>query len=169
MQQSIQRDLPSARINITLDLETGGTQEKKELPCKLLALGDFSGGSNHSSLNQRQRHTINRNNFDQVIRAVEPRLNLTVSNQLQREAGELSVDLEFSKLRDFHPDELIMKVPVLRKLLAMRNLLKDFKSNLMDSKMLRAELQKIITDPEKVQFLHQELSSMSQVEESCHE
>ncbi len=169
MQQSIQRDLPNARVNITLDLETGNGQEKKELPCKLLAVGDFSGGSCLEPLHQRKRHKITRNNIDSVVQAVDPRLTLTVPNKFQQHEGELVVDLKFEKLKDFHPDELIMQVPALRKLLAMRNVLKDFKTNLMDSKSLQSALQNIIIDPEKIKSFKKELSQLSHNGENQHE
>ncbi len=44
MADSFQNEIPKARVNITLDVETGGARKKLELPLKMLALGDFSGG-----------------------------------------------------------------------------------------------------------------------------
>ena len=44
MSDSFQNEIPRARVNIKLDLVTGGAQKKVELPLKLLAVGDFSNG-----------------------------------------------------------------------------------------------------------------------------
>jgi hypothetical protein len=42
-----------ARVNITLDVETHGARRKKELPLKLLVLGNFSHHKNHKPVTQR--------------------------------------------------------------------------------------------------------------------
>jgi type VI secretion system protein ImpB len=41
---SYQSEIPKARINLKLDLHTGGASKKTELPLKLLVAGDFSHG-----------------------------------------------------------------------------------------------------------------------------
>ncbi len=40
----IQSEIPKARINLKLDLHTGGASKKTERPLKLLVAGDFSHG-----------------------------------------------------------------------------------------------------------------------------
>ncbi|EFH5511849.1 hypothetical protein GPH39_24355, partial [Escherichia coli] len=42
MSSSFQNEIPKARVNLKLDLHTGGGQKKVELPLKLLVAGDFS-------------------------------------------------------------------------------------------------------------------------------
>ena len=44
MAESFQNEVPKARVNIKLDLHTGGAQKKVELPLKLLVMGDYSNG-----------------------------------------------------------------------------------------------------------------------------
>jgi type VI secretion system protein ImpB len=44
MADSFQNEVPKARINLKLDLHTGGASKKTELPLKLLVAGDFSNG-----------------------------------------------------------------------------------------------------------------------------
>src|ERR1700710_2716 len=46
MSESFQNEVPKARINIKLDLHTGGASKKVELPLKLLVMGDYSNGQN---------------------------------------------------------------------------------------------------------------------------
>ncbi|MCK8688378.1 type VI secretion system contractile sheath small subunit, partial [Pseudomonas umsongensis] len=41
---SFQNEVPKARVNIKLDLHTGGAQKKVELPLKLMVMGDYSNG-----------------------------------------------------------------------------------------------------------------------------
>ena len=67
MQDSFQNEIPKARVNITLDVETSEGRKKKELPLKLLVMGDFSNGQTQGPIGQRERIGISRNNFDQVL------------------------------------------------------------------------------------------------------
>ena len=46
MADSFQKEIPKARINISLDVETGGAKKKIELPLKMLVMGDFSNSKN---------------------------------------------------------------------------------------------------------------------------
>ena len=46
---SFQSEIPKARINLKLDLHTGGASKKTELPLKLLVAGDFSNGQESAS------------------------------------------------------------------------------------------------------------------------
>ncbi len=41
MRSNFQDEVPKSRINITLDVDVGGAASKKELPLKMLVLGDF--------------------------------------------------------------------------------------------------------------------------------
>lgn len=49
MADSFQSEVPKARINLKLDLHTGGAGKKTELPLKLLIAGDFSNGQEFAS------------------------------------------------------------------------------------------------------------------------
>lgn len=50
MADSFQSEVPKARINLKLDLHTGGASKKTELPLKLLVTGDFSNGQESAPL-----------------------------------------------------------------------------------------------------------------------
>ncbi|MHA3265505.1 type VI secretion system contractile sheath small subunit, partial [Yersinia pseudotuberculosis] len=64
---SFQNEIPKARINIKLDLHTGGAQKKVELPLKLLVMGDYSNGQEQRPLSEREKLNINKNNFNSVL------------------------------------------------------------------------------------------------------
>lgn len=123
-----------SRVNITLDVETHGARRKKELPFKLLVLGNFSHHNNTKPLSHRDRININQHNLDDVLASISP--NLTIDNTL----------LEFKKLKDFQPEHLVQQVPALRKLMSMRNLLKDLRANLMDNTAFRKKLEALAQD-----------------------
>ncbi|HHR6575727.1 TPA: type VI secretion system contractile sheath small subunit, partial [Providencia alcalifaciens] len=88
MSDSFQNEVPKARVNIKLDLHTGGAQKKVELPLKLLAVGDYSNGQDNRALSEREKVNINKNNFDSVLSEFTPTINLTVKNTLAGDGSE---------------------------------------------------------------------------------
>jgi len=161
MTDSFQKEIPKARVNITLDVETNGAGKKKELPLKLLVAGDFSNGKTKGSVAERERININQNNFNQVINDLSPELNFTVKNKVKNDGSEMRVKLQADSLNKFHPEQIVKAIPELQNLLAMRNLLKDLRSNLLDNGLLRRKLEKMVQDKTQLKLLQDELQQQS--------
>lgn len=132
MSNSYQNEIPKARVNIRLDLHTGGAQKKMELPLKLLVTGDFSNGQEQRALSEREKVNVNKNNFDSVLAEFSPALNISVENTLAGDGSEENVRLTFRDMKDFTPEQVARQIPQLKAMLAMRNLLRDLKANLLD-------------------------------------
>jgi type VI secretion system ImpB/VipA family protein len=145
---SYQSEIPKARINLKLDLHTGGASKKTELPLKLLVAGDFSHGQESASLSERKKVNLNKNNFDSVLSEYSPKVNLTVKNTLAGDGSEDNISLTFQSMKDFTPEQVSRQIPQLKAMLSMRNLLRDLKANLLDNQAFRKELEKILLDPE---------------------
>ncbi|PVZ19624.1 MULTISPECIES: type VI secretion system contractile sheath small subunit [unclassified Pseudomonas] len=160
--RSFQHEVPKARVNIKLDVHTGGAQQKVELPLKLLMLADYSNGREHRPLAERAKVSVNRNNFDSVLADYAPRARFDVANALADGHGDWALNLGFNCMKDFEPEQVARQVPQLRALLAMRNLLRDLKSNLLDNATFRAELERILLDPQLNQGLRSELARLEQ-------
>ncbi|WP_297198385.1 type VI secretion system contractile sheath small subunit, partial [uncultured Pluralibacter sp.] len=133
MADSFQSEVPKARINLKLDLHTGGAGKKTELPLKLLVTGDFSNGQEKAPLSEREKQNINKNNFDSVLAEYAPRVSLAVKNTLAGDGSEENVDLTFRSMNDFTPEQVARQIPQLKAMLAMRSLLRDLKANLLDN------------------------------------
>lgn len=161
MADSFQNEVPKARINLKLALHTGGTQKKVELPLKLLTVGDFSNGKESRSLSEREKVNVNKNNFNSVLSEFNPEVNLIVQNTMAGDGSEENVMLSFSDIKDFEPEQVARQIPQLRAMLAMRNLLRDLKSNLLDNATFRKELEKILKDPALSQELRDEMSALA--------
>ena len=158
---SFQNEVPKARVNIKLDLHTGGAQKKVELPLKLMLMGDYSNGRERAPLSERKKININKNNFDSVLCEFSPSVKLAVENTLAGDGSETPVELDFRKLKDFEPEQVARQIPSLRALLAMRNLLRDLKSNLLDNATFRQELERILRDETLSEGLRSELAALS--------
>ena len=64
-------------------------------------------------------------------------------------------------MKDFSPEQLARQIPQLKAMLAMRNLLRDLKANLLDNQTFRKELEKILLDPALSAGLRTELSALA--------
>ncbi|MEB7499854.1 type VI secretion system contractile sheath small subunit [Leclercia pneumoniae] len=161
MADTFQNEVPKARINLKLSLHTGGAQKKIELPLKLLTMGDFSNGKESRPLSEREKINVNKNNFNSVLSEFNPEVNLSVKNTLSNSDYVENVKLNFSDIKDFEPEQVARQIPQLRAMLAMRNLLRDLKSNLLDNATFRKELEKILKDPALSQELRDEMSALA--------
>ena len=160
MADSFQKEIPKARINISLDVETGGAKKKLELPLKMLVMGDFSNGKTQGRIADRERVNINKNNFESVLKDMAPKARYQVNNLLKNDGSELDVELQFDSMRSFHPEQVANQIPELHSMMAMRNLLKDLKSNLLDNAKFRKELEKIVNNQPELEGLKQELEKV---------
>jgi type VI secretion system protein ImpB len=165
MTDSFQKEIPKARVNITLDVATEGARKKKELPLKLLVAGDFSNGKTQGPVAQRERININKSNFNQIITDLAPKLNFTVANKIKNDGTDMQVALTIDSLHKLHPESIVQQIPELRNLLAMRNLLKDLKANLLDNGEFRRELEKIVKNKPELKLLQNELHTTAQIQE----
>ncbi|MDX2165133.1 MAG: type VI secretion system contractile sheath small subunit [Gammaproteobacteria bacterium] len=138
-----------ARVNITLDVETHGARRKKELPLKLLVLGNFSRRQNQKPITQLERLNITPQNLDDTLHSLSPTLHLSEGN------------LTFTKMKDFLPANVIAQIPALRKLTSMRNLLKELKANVLDNPDFRKSLEKISQHKPTLQQLQHEIQQKS--------
>ena len=162
---SFQSEIPKSRVSITLDLHTGGAQKKVELPLKLLVAGDFSAGKEQAPLAERKKTNIDKNNFDAVLSDLAPELKVAAANTLADNGSELPVSLSFRSMKDFEPEQVARQIPELQAMLAMRNLLRDLKSKLLDNSTFRLEFEKILKDNVLSKQLRGELAQIATADE----
>lgn len=126
IQQKISRIRPP-RVHLSYEVETGGAIEMKELPFVVGVLGDFSGKPADPLPRVRDRKfvEIDRDNFDNVLAGMKPRLQMGVENKLSNDGGKLAVELNFRAMEDFEPDQVVQQVEPLRRLVEARRNLSD--------------------------------------------
>lgn len=158
---SYQEEIPKARINLRLSLHTGGAQKKVELPLKLLVAGDFSNGQENRPVSERDKINVNKNNLNSVLSELSPSVNLSVENTLAGDGSEENIHLSFKDMKDFEPEQVARQIPQLKAMLAMRSLLRDLKSNLLDNATFRRELEVILRDPTLSNELRNEIAALA--------
>ena len=160
MSTSFQNEIPPARINLKLDVGKGDAKKKVELPLKLLVLGDFSSQEHDERVAEREKISIDKNNFAQVMQSMNLNLKYAVDDKISGEERSVPVDLKMNGMDSFKPENVAKSVPALSRLLAARNLLKDLKSNLLDNREFRKRLETIIKDPEAAKSLQEQLKKI---------
>ena len=101
---------------------------------------------------------IDRDNFNDVLASIEPRLALRVSNRLKPDANDtLNVELRFKHMDDFGPVEVINQVPALRKLYEGRQRLRDLLTKLDGNDDLASLLNQVIANSADQEALKQQL------------
>jgi len=142
----------SPRVHITYDVEVGGAIQLKELPFVVGVLGDFSGKPEEPlpRLKERKFVTIDRDNFNQVLAGMKPRLAYKVDNKLTNDDTKLGVELNFKSLDDFEPEQVVQQVEPLRKLLEARRRLSDLVHKIDGNDKLDEMLQDILGNSDKL-------------------
>ena len=73
--------------------------------------------------------------------------------RLKDDGSKLAVDLEFSKLEDFHPEAIVENVEPLKKLLEARRRLSDLRNKVVGNNKLEELLEEVVRDTEKLQTI----------------
>ncbi len=139
---------PKERVNIVYKPATGDAKEEVELPLKVLVMGDFTLRAEDTPLEDRKAINVDKDNFDEVLKAQNLKLDAVVPNKLSKDAdAQMAVSLDFKSMKDFEPDALIQKVPELKKLVELREALKALKGPLGNVPEFRKKLQDLVQDP----------------------
>lgn len=136
------------RVQIEYDVEVYGAQKKVHLPFVMGVLAELSGQSltPQPPVAERQFLEIDSENFDERLKAMQPRVAALVPNTLTGE-GRLAVDLTFESMEDFSPGAIAHRIEPLRRLLEARGHLANLLTY-MDGKAGAEELvAKLLADP----------------------
>lgn len=140
---------PKERVNIVYKSATGDAQEQVELPFRQLVLGDFTQREESQPLDERTPVNVDKDTFNDVLKAQELTLQLAVPDRLSDDAGaddKLTVNLKFDSMKDFQPDSLVDQVPELQQLIALRDALKALTGPLGNVPDFRKRLEGLIRD-----------------------
>ncbi|RON08948.1 type VI secretion system-associated protein [Pseudomonas brassicacearum] len=141
------------RVQITYDVEIGNAIEKKELPLVVGILADLSGKPLEPlpKLNERRFTEIDRDNFNEVLASIAPRVTLQVNNTLGGDDSKLNIELKFGHIDHFDPVKVVQQVTPLRRLFEARQRLRDLLTKLDGNDDLDKLLRDVIANTEGLQ------------------
>jgi len=149
LQKKVGRVRPP-RVQITYDVQVGDAIEKRDLPFVVGVLADLSGMPEKPlpAISKRKFVSIDRDNVNDVMKKIGPRLAFKVPNRLNEDDTKLNVELRFESMDDFQPAKVVQQITPLRKLLELRNSLANLRSSLIGNEKLDNLLQEMIQDQE---------------------
>jgi type VI secretion system protein ImpB len=151
------------RVQIEYDVELYGSEKKVQLPFVMGVMSDLSGNPKEQlpSVADRKYVEFSVDNFDDRLKAIQPRVTCQVPNTLTGE-GNVGVDLTFESMDDFSPEAIARKVGPLAELLQARRQL----SNLVTYMDGRTGAEDLIANALRDPALLQALASAPKPEES---
>ncbi len=153
-----QKRVSKNRVSITYDVETNGAVQTKELPFVVGMIGGYSGDrEDKEPLEDRTFYQVDKDNFNDVMKRVGPKLSYKVPNKLQDDDSEIEVNLEFKSMKDFEPDAVVQQVEVLQKLAKTREQLMTLVAKADRSRDLEKVLKEILQDEDMIKSLGDQL------------
>lgn len=149
---------PRERVNIVYRPATGDAKEEVELPLKMLVLGDFTFRPDDRRVEDREPINVDKDNFNEVLKAQDINVSVTVPNKLSGEPEEeMNVTLKFESMKDFGPEAITKKTPELNQLLELRKALTSLKGPLSNVPGFRKKIQELVKDDATKEQLLKEL------------
>jgi type VI secretion system protein ImpB len=147
-----------ARDRVNLVYRDHETKAERELPLKLLVIGDYTGRADDRPLDERKPIKVDNRSLGAVMAEHGLRLTFNCPNKLSEDAEDtLAVDLRFASYSDFGPEWVAQQVPELRTLVETRRSLSELKDWLGRSPSLVQRLQQALATPENRAQLRREL------------
>src|SRR4051812_14550733 len=161
--ESIQKKLDRVRpprVQIKYEVEIGDALELKELPFVVGVLGDYSGKPTEALPPVKDRRFVNidRDNFNDVLREMKPRLAFRVDDKISGKDQKLNVELKFNSIDDFSPENVVRQVGPLSKLAETRHELEMLKSKMDGNDKLVSLLEKVLESSDLREQLGKELN-----------
>ena len=149
LQKKVGRVRPP-RVHITYDVQIGDAIEKRDLPFVVGVMADLSGMPDKPlpPIAKRKFVAIDRDNVNDVMKKIGPRLAFKVPNRLSEDDTKLNVELRFESMDDFQPAKIALQINPLRKLLDLRNSLANLRSSLIGNDKLEVLLQEMMQNEE---------------------
>ncbi|MCO7514329.1 type VI secretion system contractile sheath small subunit [Pseudomonas guariconensis] len=86
---SVQSEGAKARVNIKLGLYTDALRQHVELPLELMVMADYRHGDEQRPLPERSTMNIDKNNFNNVLAELYPRVKSTAPNTFSQAPSAL--------------------------------------------------------------------------------
>ncbi|MCD9029080.1 type VI secretion system contractile sheath small subunit [Luteimonas sp. BDR2-5] len=149
------------RVQLTYDVEVGDAIEKKELPFVAGVVGDFSGQPAEPLAKMKERKFVNidKDNFDDVLKGMKPRVQTQAENRLKGDGSKIGVELTFNSLEDFSPERVVNQIDPLRKLLEARQRLADLRNKMAGNDKFEELLSDVLKNTDQITRLSKELPS----------
>ncbi|HET8705622.1 MAG TPA: type VI secretion system contractile sheath small subunit [Pseudomonadales bacterium] len=150
------------RVHLSYEVETNGVTQQRELPFVVGVMGDYSGDNidGKKALRDRKFVNVDQDNLNETMAKIAPSLSIKVDNFIANDGSEMPLDLHFSAMEDFEPQNLVKQIEPLSRLLDARNKLRDLLSKADRSDKLESVLEDILKNPDNLKNLSATLDAI---------
>ncbi|GGF95458.1 MULTISPECIES: type VI secretion system contractile sheath small subunit [Cysteiniphilum] len=157
-------EIPKSRITLKYPVEINGKKVKKELPFRMLVMGDFSLGKSKDrqiDFDAREVRQLDGKNLDKTIKDMGITLNLNVENKVDpSNEGSIDVNIPIENIKSFNPTSVAQSVPKIKALNLMKTLLIELQAMSDNNKAFRRKLNDILKAHESANELKSNLNAL---------
>ena len=145
-------EIPKSRITIKYETEINGEKVQREIPLRLMVLGNLSEGNSQDAqidLTERKVRELDGKNLDATMKDMNIHLTYTVENRINPDkAPTMEVDIPIDNMKSFNPAMIAERVPQIKSLLILKQLIKELETTADNNKIFRQHLGEILSNPE---------------------
>ena len=160
---AVNKKIPKSRLMIQYDTRVDGQKKKKELPYRVLMMGNVSNGTSKDAqlpLQDRSIHNMD-NGVDATMKAMDIPVNMTVPNYINpQKSATIDVNYVLSGMKDFRPDQIAEKVPQIKALLTLREMLVSFEKDVDNNRLIEYSIDQVFSDKGAVESLKSSLPDL---------
>lgn len=160
---AVNDEIPKSRLMLRYKTEVDGELKDKELPFRLLVMGDLSQGLSKDRKVDFEERKIRHmdGTIDSMMKDMDMELNISVPNRISpSKSPNLDVKLKIDSMKSFQPGVIAETVPQLKSLIKLREMVQEFESTVDNNKGFRNLVKEILRDEATLEKIKQELPAL---------
>lgn len=160
---AVNDEIPKSRLMLRYKTEVEGELKDKELPFRMMVVGDLSQGlSKDRQVDFEERKVRHLDGtLDSMMKDMDMELNISVPNHINpSKSPNLDVKLKIDSMKTFQPGVIAETVPQLKSLIKLRDMVQEFESTVDNNKGFRNLIKEILRDQDSLEKIKQELPAL---------
>lgn len=160
---SANKKIPQSRLMIQYDTRVEGEKKKKELPYKILMMANISNGTSKDAqqpLQDRQVRNL-KNGIDATLNDMNIPIKMVVPNYINsKKSPTINIEYKLSGMKDFRPDQIAEKVPQIKALLKLKEMLISFEKDIDNNRSIKDSIDQVFSNKEQLEQLKDSLPDL---------
>ncbi|WP_150467333.1 type VI secretion system contractile sheath small subunit [Francisella sp. SYW-9] len=160
---AVNDEIPKSRLMLRYKTEVDGELKDKELPFRMLVVGDISQGLSKDRKEDFEERKVRHmdGTIDSLMKDMDMELNLSVPNKITpSKSSNLDIKLKIDSMKSFQPGVIAESIPQLKSLIKLREMVQEFESTVDNNKGFRNLVKEILRDETALEKIKQELPAL---------
>lgn len=160
---AVNDEIPKSRLMLRYKTEVDGELKDKELPFRLLVMGDLSQGLSKDRKQDFEERKIRHmdGTIDSMMKDMDMELSISVPNRITpSKSSNLDVKLKIDSMKSFQPGVIAESIPQLKSLIRLREMVQEFESTVDNNKGFRNLVKDILKDETCLEAIKKELPAL---------